>query len=189
VFGWADGFRGGRAAVELDGVAVPRSSLLGEPGRGFPLMQALLGPARLHHCMRLVGVAERALGLLCARAVDRRAFGEALADKGTVQDWIAGSRIRIEHLRALVAHGAALVDAGDARGASTTVAVLKAAAPTSVEWVVDKAIQVHGADGFSHGTPLAMLWAYARTLRVSDGPDEVHRRTVALRELQPYRRG
>ena len=189
VFGYHDGFRGGRASVRLDSVVVPRSALLGEPGTGFALMQTLLGPARLQHCMRLVGVAERALELLCRRAADRTAFGEPLADKGLVQDWVAESRIRIEHLRALVAHGAEVVDTGDDRAAATVVAVLKASAPASVEWIVDKAIQVHGADGFSHGTPLAMLWTYARTLRVSDGPDEVHRRTVALRELKPYRTG
>lgn len=187
VFGWRDGARGGRASVRLDGVAVPRSSLVGEPGAGFALMQTLLNPARLQHCMRLVGTAERALELLCRRVLDRRAFGSSLADQGVVQDWIAESRIRIEHLRALVRHGAEVVDTAGDDEATAVVAVLKASAPVTVEWIVDKAMQAHGADGFSHATPLAMLWAYARTLRVSDGPDEVHRRAVARRELRRYR--
>ena len=184
ILGYQDGHRGGRPSITLDQVQLPRSSILGEPGQGLVLAQRLLGPARLHHCMRLVGTAERALQLLCERSGQRRIAGSALADVGVVRDWIAEARIRIEHLRALVAYTADLIDAGQASTARREISVLKASAPASVEWIVDKAIQAHGADGLSHELPLAMLWTYARTLRFSDGPDEAHRASIAAHELR-----
>ena len=177
VFGYADGFRGGRVSIRFEDAVVPRSCLLGEPGEGLTLMQALLGPAAFTTaCASSASANARSS---CSAVVRQHAyaFGEMLADHGVVQDWIAESRIRIEHLRALVTHTATLVDHRDDRQAASANAVLKASGPTSIEWIVDKAIQAHGADGFSHQSPLAMLWTYARTLRISDGPDEVHRRT------------
>ena len=137
--------------------------------------------------MTSAGVAARSIEVRCGRAVERGLDGE-----GVVQDWIAESRIRIEYLRAFVEKTAALIDGdgdGDGdRAAAANVSILKGSAPLNVEWIVDKAIQIHGADGFSHETPLALLWTYVRTLRVSDGPDEVHRRSVARRELRNARR-
>ncbi|MGE0878316.1 MAG: acyl-CoA dehydrogenase family protein [Acidimicrobiia bacterium] len=183
IFGYRDGYRGGRVSITFDNVRVPATNVLGKEGDGLVLAQALLVPARLQHCMRLVGVGERSLELMCGRAVARGFDGE-----GVVQDWIAESRIRLEYLRALVATTANELDEGDDRVAAANVAMLKGSAPANVEWIVDKAIQIHGADGFSHETPLALLWTYVRTLRVSDGPDEVHRRSVARRELRDARR-
>jgi acyl-CoA dehydrogenase len=184
VFGYHDGHRGGRPTITFHDVTLPVDSILGHAGEGLGLAQRLLGPARLHHCMRLVGTAERALELLCARARERTIGWRRLADDGTVQDRIAEARIRIEHLRALVHHTADLIDAGDTDAARRQISVLKASAPLAVEWICDQAIQVHGADGLSHELPLAMLWTYARTLRFSDGPDEAHRRSVARTELR-----
>jgi acyl-CoA dehydrogenase len=151
------------------------------------LAQALLGPARLHHCMRLIGVGERALELLCAQALGRDVAGGLLADQGVVQGWIADARIALEHIRALVWQTARHLDEGGDGQISTELSIIKASTPVTVERIVDRSIQTFGADGLSHELPLAMLWTYARTLRLSDGPDEVHRRVVARSELRRAR--
>jgi acyl-CoA dehydrogenase len=187
VFGFPEGPHGGHADIMFDRVRVPTGNLLGEEGSGFGLAQARLGPGRIHHCMRLIGMAERAYELMCRRAVSRRAFGGAIADQGTVQGWIADSRLRLEQLRLLVLKTAWLIDTAGTRGAHVEISAIKIAAPQTAEWVIDKAIQVHGGGGVSQEFPLAMLWAQARMLRLADGPDEVHRMALARRELRPYR--
>jgi acyl-CoA dehydrogenase len=187
VFGYQDGHRGGRPTIRLDQVQMPRSALLGDPGDGFSLAQALLGPARLHHCMRLIGVGERALELLCLRALDRDVADGVLADQGVIQGWIADARIALVHIRALVRETAWHLDIGGDADIPTELSILKASTPVTVQRIVDRAIQAFGADGLSHELPLAMLWTYARTLRLSDGPDEVHRRVVARSELRRTR--
>jgi acyl-CoA dehydrogenase len=187
VFGYTDGHHGGHAEVVFDDVRVPRSNLLGEEGGGFAIAQARLGPGRIHHCMRLVGMAERAFDLMCQRALSRVAFGRSLADQGVVQEWIADSRVRIEQLRLLVLKTAWLIDTVGARDARVEISAIKVAAPLTAEWVIDKAIQTHGGGGVSQDFPLAALWAGARTLRLADGPDEVHRMALARRELARYR--
>jgi acyl-CoA dehydrogenase len=187
VFGFADGPHGGHADVVFDQVRVPIANLLGEEGSGFALAQARLGPGRIHHCMRLIGMAERAFDLMCHRAVSRQAFGKPLADQGVVQSWIADSRVRIEQLRLLVLKCAWLIDTVGTRGAHTEISAIKIAAPQTAEWIIDKAIQVHGGGGVSQEFPLAMLWAQARLLRLADGPDEVHRMALARRELKAHR--
>lgn len=150
------------------------------------MAQARLGPGRIHHAMRLVGMAERALELLCARAMARRAFDSRVADKGIVQEWIAESRVRIESVRLLVLRTAWLIDTVGAKGARVEISAIKIAAPAMAEWVIDKAIQAHGAAGLSQDTPLAVLWAQARGLRIGDGPDEVHKMLLARHELRAY---
>ncbi|HEY8373623.1 MAG TPA: acyl-CoA dehydrogenase family protein [Pseudonocardiaceae bacterium] len=187
VFGYDDSDHGGHAEIEFSDVRVPVENLIGEEGSGFAIAQARLGPGRIHHCMRLIGMAERALELMCRRAVDRVAFGRPLAEQGVVQDWIAESRVRIEQLRLLVLKTAWLMDTVGNRGAHTEIQAIKIAAPRTVEWVLDKAIQLYGAGGVSQDFPLAELWAHARTLRLADGPDEVHKRSLARRELRRYR--
>ena len=166
---------------------MPATALLGAEGGGAALAQARLGPGRIHHCMRLVGMAERAFDLMCRRAADRTAFGRPLADHGTVMGWIADSRVRIDQLRLLVLRAAWLIDTHGARAARTEISAIKIAAPETAEWVIDKAIQVHGAAGLSQDFPLAGLWAHARGLRFADGPDEVHRMVLARREVARVR--
>ncbi|MET7403076.1 acyl-CoA dehydrogenase family protein, partial [Dactylosporangium sp. NPDC005572] len=144
------------------------------------------GPGRIHHCMRLIGMAERALELTCRRVTARVAFGSPLATQGVVQDWIAESRVRIEQARLLVLKTAWLMDTVGNRGAHTEIQAIKIAVPSTVEWILDRAIQAHGAAGVSQDTPLAALWSRARTIRIADGPDEVHRRSLAKRELRRY---
>ncbi len=183
VLGYTDSHHGGHGEVVFDGVRVPASALLGEEGGGAALAQARLGPGRIHHCMRLVGMAERAFDLMCHRAAARTAFGRPLADHGTVMGWIADSRVRIDQLRLLVLRAAWLIDEHGAREARTEISAIKIAAPATAEWVIDKAIQVHGAAGLSQDFPLAALWAHARGLRFADGPDEVHRMVLARREI------
>jgi acyl-CoA dehydrogenase len=187
VFGYTDGPHGGHAEVVFDDVRVPRSNLLGEEGGGFAIAQARLGPGRIHHCMRMLGMAERAFDLMCTRALSRTAFGRALADQGVVQEWIAESRLRIEQARLLVLKTAWLIDTVGARDARTEISAIKIATPLAAEWVLDKAIQAHGGGGVSQDFPLASLWAGIRSLRLADGPDEVHRMAVARRELARYR--
>ncbi|GAB7051878.1 acyl-CoA dehydrogenase family protein [Catenuloplanes indicus] len=182
-FGYDDGTHGGHAEIIFDGVRVPAENLIGAEGDGFAISQARLGPGRIHHCMRLIGMAERAVELMCRRVLSREAFGRPLADQGVVQDWIAESRVRIEQLRLLVFKTAWLMDTVGNRGAHTEIQAIKIAAPSTVEWILDKAVQAHGAGGVSQDTPLAQLWVAARTLRLADGPDEVHRRGLARREL------
>ena len=187
VFGYTDADHGGHAEILFDGVRVPASNLIGEEGSGFAISQARLGPGRIHHCMRLIGMAERALELMCTRALSRSPFGKPLAEQGVVQEWIAESRVRIEQARLLVLKAAWLMDTVGNKGAHTEIQAIKVVVPGTVEWIIDKAIQAYGAAGVSQDTPLASLWAAARTLRLADGPDEVHKRSLARRELNRYR--
>jgi acyl-CoA dehydrogenase len=187
VFGYTDGPHGGHAEIEFSDVRVPAANLLGGEGDGFALAQARLGPGRIHHCMRMVGIAERALELMCRRATARVAFGKPLAEQGVVQDWIAEARVRIEAARLLVLKTAWLMDTVGNKGAHTEIQAIKIATPRMTQWVLDRAIQAHGGAGLTQDFPLAQLWAGARTLRFADGPDEVHKRSLAHRELRKYR--
>jgi acyl-CoA dehydrogenase len=186
LFGYDDATHGGHADVTFTDVRVPASSLIGEEGGGFAIAQARLGPGRIHHCMRLIGMAERALELLCRRVSERTAWGRPLAEQGVIQDWIAEARVRIETSRLLVLKTAWLMDTVGNKGAHTEIQAIKIVTPAMTEWVIDKAIQAHGAAGVSQDFPLAHLWASARTLRFADGPDEVHKRSLARRELRRY---
>ena len=186
VFGYTDGTHGGHAEVEFSDVHVPAASLIAGQGDGFAIAQARLGPGRIHHCMRQIGAAERALGLMCQRVSSRTAFGKPLADQGVIQDWIAESRVRIEQARLLVLKTAWLMDTVGNKGAHREIQAIKIVTPAMAEWVIDKAIQAHGAGGISQDFPLAHLWASARTLRFADGPDEVHKRSLARRELRSH---
>ncbi len=187
LFGYMDGPHGGHAEVVFDGARVPAANLIAGEGDGFTIAQARLGPGRIHHCMRLIGSAERALELLCRRVTSRVAFGQPLADQGVIQEWIAEARVRIEQARLLVLKTAWLMDTVGNKGAHTEIQAIKIITPAMAEWVIDKAITAHGAAGVSQDFPLAYLWANARTLRFADGPDEVHKRSLARRELRPYR--
>ncbi|ASW54226.1 acyl-CoA dehydrogenase family protein [Plantactinospora sp. KBS50] len=189
VFGYSDAAHGGHAEITFEDVRVPAANLIGGEGDGFAIAQARLGPGRIHHCMRLVGMAERALELLCRRVSARVAFGRPLATQGVVREWIAESRVRIEQARLLVLKTAWLMDTVGNRGAHTEIQAIKIGTPAMAEWVIDKAIQAHGAAGVSQDTPLAVLWAQARTLRLADGPDEVHRDSLARRELRRWADG
>jgi acyl-CoA dehydrogenase len=186
VFGYTDGTHGGHAEVVFDGVRVPAENLIAGEGDGFTIAQARLGPGRIHHCMRQIGAAERALELMCRRVTERTAFGKTLAEQGVIQDWIAESRVRIEPARLLVLKTAWLMDTVGNKGAHTEIQAIKIATPRMAQWVIDRAIQAHGAGGISQDFPLAHLWASARTLRFADGPDEVHKRSLAWRELKRY---
>ena len=184
LFGYDDAPHGGHAEVEFRDVRVPAANLIGGEGDGFAIAQARLGPGRIHHCMRLIGAAERALELMCRRVTTRTAFGAPLADQGVVQEWIAESRVRIEQARLLVLKTAWLMDTVGNKGAHTEIQAIKIITPAMAEWVIDKAIQAHGAGGISQDFPLAELWTAARTLRLADGPDEVHRNSLAKAELR-----
>jgi acyl-CoA dehydrogenase len=186
VFGFTDSTHGGHAEIEFAGVRVPAANLIAGEGEGFAIAQARLGPGRIHHCMRLIGSAERALEAMCRRATSRVAWGKPLADQGVVQDWIAESRVRIEQARLLVLKTAWLMDTAGNKGAHTEIQAIKIAVPRMAEWVIDRAIQVHGGGGVSQEFPLAPAWASARSLRFADGPDEVHKRSMARRELRKY---
>jgi acyl-CoA dehydrogenase len=186
VFGYTDGPHGGHAEVAFRDVRVPAANLIAGEGDGFAIAQARLGPGRIHHCMRQIGAAERALELMCRRALQRSAWGGPLAGQGVIQDWIAEARVRIESARLLVLKTAWLMDTAGNKGAHTEIQAIKIATPAMAEWVIDKAIQTHGAGGVSQDFPLAHLWASARTLRFADGPDEVHKRSLARRELRKY---
>jgi acyl-CoA dehydrogenase len=188
LFGYDDAPHGGHAEVEFRDVRVPAANLIGGEGDGFAIAQARLGPGRIHHCMRLIGASERALELMCRRVTERTAFGKPLAEQGVIQDWIAEARVRIEQARLLVLKTAWMMDTVGNKGAHTEIQAIKIATPAMAEWVIDKAIQAHGAAGVSQDFPLAALWANARTLRFADGPDEVHKRSLARRELRPYQR-
>jgi acyl-CoA dehydrogenase len=187
VFGYDDRDHGGHAELRFDGVRVPTENLVGEEGQGFAIAQARLGPGRIHHCMRAIGMAERAVELMCARADERVAFGGPISAKGVVRDWVAESRVRIEQLRLLVLKTAWLMDTVGNRGAHTEIQAIKIATPRTVEWVLDKAIQVHGGGGLSQDFPLANAFAMNRTLRFADGPDEVHKDALARHELRRQR--
>jgi acyl-CoA dehydrogenase len=186
VFGYTDGTHGGHAEVEFSDVRVPAASLIAGEGDGFAIAQARLGPGRIHHCMRQIGAAERALTMMCQRVSSRTAFGKPLAEQGVIQDWIAESRVRIEQARLLVLKTAWLMDTVGNKGAHREIQAIKIVTPAMAEWVIDKAIQAHGAGGISQDFPLAHLWASARTLRFADGPDEVHKRSLAWRELKSH---
>ena len=183
VFGYDDHEHGGHAELRFTDVRVPASNLIGEEGAGFAIAQARLGPGRIHHCMRSIGVAEAAIELMCRRAEARVAFGRPIANQGVVRDWIAESRVRIEQLRLLVLKTAWLMDTVGNRGAHTEIQAIKIATPQTVQWILDKAIQVHGAGGLSQDFPLAASYAGIRTLRFADGPDEVHKNSLAKNEI------
>jgi acyl-CoA dehydrogenase len=185
VFGYWD--RETHSELHFDDVRVPLANLLGSEGGGFEMSQARLGPGRIHHCMRLIGTAERALELMCKRVVDRVAFGKRVADQGIVQDWIAQSRLEIDQVRLLTRFAAWKLDEGGARLARNEISAIKVVAPTVACKVIDRAIQAHGGAGVSQDTPLAEMYAFARTVRIADGPDEVHKMVIARRELKGYR--
>jgi acyl-CoA dehydrogenase len=181
VYGYND--RESHCEVLFENVRVPESNIIANPGDGFMIAQARLGPGRIHHCMRVIGMAERAIDLMVARAGSRIAFGGPLADQGVVQAQIAESRLEIEQARLLVLKAAWLIDNVGSKGARTEIAAIKVAAPRAALNVLDRAIQLHGGGGVSQDFPLAAMWAHARTLRLADGPDEVHLRTIARQEL------
>ncbi|MDQ2838461.1 MAG: acyl-CoA dehydrogenase family protein [Actinomycetota bacterium] len=183
VFGYDDGPHGGHGVISFADVRVPAGNLLGPQGSGFAMAQARLGPGRIHHCMRSLGMAERALELMVERASNRTAFGSPLARQGVVREWIAESRLAIEQARLLVLKAAWLIDTAGVKQAATEIAAIKVAAPRAASYVVDRAIQTFGAAGVSGDTPLAEMWAGLRTLHLADGPDEVHLRSVARVEL------
>ena len=184
VFGYQD--QEGHAEIEFSDVRVPAANLIGNEGDGFMIAQARLGPGRIHHCMRAIGAAERALEAMCARAVSRVTFGQPIAMRGNIQDWIAESRIEIEMARLLTLKAAWLMDTVGNRHARMEIAAIKVAAPNIALKVIDRAIQVHGGGGVSDDTTLAWAYAHLRTLRLADGPDEVHKLSIARRELMPY---
>lgn len=187
VFGYRD--RGGHPQIHFNGVRIPADFLLGEEGGGFAIAQARLGPGRIHHCMRAIGMAERAFDLMCGRVKARETFGKPIAEHGVVQDWIAESRIAIEQARLLVLKTAWLIDTVGVKGARIEISAIKVAVPRMAAWVLDRAIQAFGAAGVSDDFPLAQMYAHLRTLMIADGPDEVHKRSVARRELARYEPG
>ena len=184
VFGYVD--QHGHAEVSFTNVRVPVANLLGAEGEGFALAQARLGPGRIHHCMRAIGMAERALSLMIKRTVAREAFGKELVKQGVIQDWIAQARIDIEQARLLVLKAAWMIDSVGAKGARKEIAAIKVAVPQMAERIIDHAIQSYGGAGVSQDSPLASMYAGVRTLRIVDGPDEVHIRDIARLEIKPY---
>jgi acyl-CoA dehydrogenase len=177
---------GGHCEMTFTDVRVPPEMLLGAEGAGFELAQARLGPGRIHHCMRAIGVAEKALRLLCERAQQRVAWGKPLADQGTIQEQVAESRIEIEQARLLTLKAAWLMDTVGKKGARFEIAAIKVVAARLANTVIDRAIQVHGAAGLTNDWPLARMYGQARILRLADGPDEVHLQQIARRELRAY---
>ncbi len=184
VFGYSQ--RGGHPEVIYRNVRVPVGNLLGEEGSGFAISQARLGPGRIHHCMRTIGVAERALELMVIRSLERSTFGTSLAHKGLIQDWIAESRIEIDMAREYVLRTAHLMDTVGNKAAAAEISGIKVAVPNMALKVIDRAIQVHGAAGVTQFFPLAHMYASVRTLRIADGPDEVHKMTIARREIRKH---
>jgi acyl-CoA dehydrogenase len=183
VFGYDDHEHGGHAELLFEDVRVPAANLVGAEGLGFAIAQARLGPGRIHHCMRAIGVAERAIELMCERVESRVAFGRPLARQGVIREWIAESRVAVEQLRLLVLKTAWLMDTVGNRGAHTEIQAIKIATPKVVQEILDRAIQAHGAGGLSQDFPLAASYAAIRTLRFADGPDEVHKASLAKVEL------
>jgi len=186
VFGYDDAPHG-HGDFDFDNVRVPVANILLGEGRGFEIAQGRLGPGRIHHCMRLIGQAERSLDYMCRRAVSRVAFGRAVADQTVTQERIANARIAIDQVRLLVLHAAWKMDVAGNKAAKKEIAMIKVAAPVMACQVIDWAMQVHGAAGVSDDFPLAFFYAQARTLRFADGPDEVHRNQIAKLELSRYR--
>ena len=187
LFGYADGPHGGHAEVVYDNVRVPATNLLGEEGDGFRIAQERLGPGRIHHAMRAIGMAERALQMMCERTAGRSTFGRPIIEHGVVQHWISEARVRIEQVRLLVLKTAWLMDTVGNRGARIEVSAIKVAAPDVATWVIDRAIQAHGGAGVAQDTLLPELYAVARILQIADGPDEVHHMAIARRETRRYR--
>jgi acyl-CoA dehydrogenase len=185
VFGYQD--REGHAEFLFENVRVPADNLIGPEGSGFDIAHARLGPGRIHHCMRCIGVAERALELMCRRVTERVAFGGPIANQGVVREWIADSRIEIEQARLLTLKAAWLMDTVGTKGAAIEISAIKVVAPNTALRVVDRAMQAFGGAGVSDDVPLARMYAGLRTLRLADGPDEVHRRQVARTELAQYK--
>jgi acyl-CoA dehydrogenase len=184
VFGYDDHEHGGHAEVLFEDVRVPASNLIAGEGMGFAIAQARLGPGRIHHCMRAIGMAERVIELMCERADSRIAFGRKLSEQGVVRDWIADARVHVEQLRLLVLKTAWLMDTVGNRGAHTEIQAIKIATPKVVQGILDDAIQLFGAGGVSQDFPLAEMYAAIRTLRLADGPDEVHKNSLAREELR-----
>jgi len=182
VFGYVD--QHGHAEILFENVKVPLTNLIGDQGSGFEIAQARLGPGRIHHCMRAIGMAERALSLMIERAGERTTFGTLLSHQGVVQEWIANARINIEQARLLVLKTAWLIDTVGAKAARKEIAAIKVVVPRMAQEIIDHAIQVHGGAGVSQDTPLASMFAGIRTLRIVDGPDEVHLRDIARLELK-----
>lgn len=182
VFGYQD--RGGHPQISFSDVRIPVTNVLGEEGGGFAIAQARLGPGRIHHCMRAVGAAERCLELMVERSQEREAFGKPLAEQGVIQEWIADARIQIEQTRLLVLKTAWMIDRMGTKAARTEIAAIKVAAPALLTKVADRAIQLFGAAGFTPDFPLAEFYSMGRWLQIADGPDEVHRRSVARAELR-----
>jgi acyl-CoA dehydrogenase len=184
VFGYTD--QEGHAEIRYHDARIPKSNLLGEEGGGFAIAQARLGPGRIHHCMRALGAAERALELLCRRALGRNAFGQPLSEQGVIQTWIADARMEIDQARLYTLYAAWLMDTAGNKAARTEISGIKVAAIDAATRAVDRAIQVHGAAGVGPDTVLPLMYAHLRALHFADGPDEVHRRSIAQRELRKY---
>ncbi|WP_231446275.1 acyl-CoA dehydrogenase family protein [Brevibacterium zhoupengii] len=186
VFGYHD--REGHAEITFDNVHVPAKDILKGEGEGFAISQARLGPGRIHHCMRAIGAAERALELMVKRAESRVTFGEKLSSRANIQDWIAEARIEIDQARLLTLHAADMMDKHGNKVAKNEIAEIKVVAPAMALKIIDRAIQVHGGAGVTEDFPLASMWAHMRTLRLADGPDEVHKRSIARNEMKKYRK-
>ncbi|MDB3980677.1 acyl-CoA dehydrogenase family protein [Acidimicrobiia bacterium] len=186
VYGYDDGYTG-HPELLFENVVVPKKNIIGGEGLGFKIAQARLGPGRIHHCMRAIGMAERALEFMIKRSLSREAFGKQLSDQGVIQEWIAKSRIKIEEARLLTLKTAWLIDTYSKEEAKIEISSIKVTVVEAASYVIDKAIQAHGAMGLSQDTPLARMAAGARVLRIADGPDEVHLRSIARREMNKYK--
>ena len=186
VFGYDDGYTG-HPELLFENVLVPKKNIIGGEGLGFKIAQARLGPGRIHHCMRAIGMAERALDLMIKRTLERETFGQKLAEQGVIQEWIARSRIKIEEARLLTLKTAWLIDTYGKEEAKIEISSIKVTVVEAASYVIDKAIQAHGAMGLSQDTPLARMSAGARVLRIADGPDEVHLRSIARREINKHK--